>query len=459
MRALNDTQECREGELFVFDSGIPHGFFLSDDRNELRMVRVSFTRTSAKDENDTLGFLLESILNGSRAYEVSVLNSTSMSEICRICGLIRNELTSQSFAKDIALQSYLNLLLTLIGRYTDLADRVAVKHSKEWHLTFAAMSAAALEYLDPAFTLTSISERMFVSPSSLSRAFVKVTGEPFPEYLRRVRMRAACELLEYTDLNNDEIAARCGIRDMAGFYKGFKKIIGMTPLDYRKLNRNSSNIKGEKHMVTVKEISENLQNGRAKIVKSLVEHAIAEGASAEDILNSGLIAGMNVIGERFKKNEIFVPEVLMAARAMNMGMQVLKPILASEGVQATGKVCIGTVQGDLHDIGKNLVKMMLEGKGLEVVDLGVDVPAEKFVQAAIDEGCQVICCSALLTTTMPIMKKVVEAAETAGIRDKVKIMVGGAPVSEDFCHSIGADVYTPDAASAAQAAVDFCKNA
>ena len=209
-------------------------------------------------------------------------------------------------------------------------------------------------------------------------------------------------------------------------------------------------------MQILRDISENLQNGKAKIVKALVEQAVAEGISPEKILNEGLLDGMNVVGEKFKNNEIYVPEVLVAARAMNMGSQILKPLLATEGVKATGKVCIGTVQGDLHDIGKNLVKMMMEGKGLEVVDLGTDVPAETFVQTAIEQNCQVICCSALLTTTMSVMDEVVKAAEAAGIRDKVKIMIGGAPVSEEYCRKIGADCYTVDAASAADAAVAFC---
>ena len=209
-------------------------------------------------------------------------------------------------------------------------------------------------------------------------------------------------------------------------------------------------------MQILRDISENLQNGKAKIVKALVEQAVAEGISPEKILNEGLLDGMSVVGEKFKNNEIYVPEVLVAARAMNMGSQILKPLLAAEGVKATGKVCIGTVQGDLHDIGKNLVKMMMEGKGLEVVDLGTDVPAETFVQTAIEQNCQVICCSALLTTTMSVMDEVVKAAEAAGIRDKVKIMIGGAPVSEEYCRKIGADCYTVDAASAADAAVAFC---
>ncbi len=209
-------------------------------------------------------------------------------------------------------------------------------------------------------------------------------------------------------------------------------------------------------MSIINEISEQLQKGKAKIVKELVGQAIEEGYAVRDILDNGLLAGMSVIGEKFKNNEVFVPEVLVAARAMNMGAALLKPLLAEAGVEATGKVCIGTVKGDLHDIGKNLVKMMMEGKGLEVVDLGTDVTPEQYVDAAVNQNCQIICCSALLTTTMGVMEEVVKATEAAGIRDKVKIMIGGAPVTEAFCEQIGADKYTSDAASAADAAVELC---
>jgi len=204
-------------------------------------------------------------------------------------------------------------------------------------------------------------------------------------------------------------------------------------------------------------ISERLQAGKAKEVKQLVQQAINEGIPAQEILEKGLLSGMSVVGEKFKRNELFVPEVLVAARAMNRGAELLKPLLMQEGVQNVGRVCIGTVQGDLHDIGKNLVKMMMEGQGLEVIDLGTDVSAETFVKTAIEQKCQVICCSALLTTTMSVMAEVVKAAEAAGIRDQVKIMVGGAPVSEEFCKEVGADAYTTDAASAAECAVAFCK--
>ena len=204
------------------------------------------------------------------------------------------------------------------------------------------------------------------------------------------------------------------------------------------------------------EISLQLQAGKAKIVKGLVQQAIDEGIPAQKILEEGLLDGMNVIGIKFKNNEVFVPEVLVAARAMNMGAGLLKPLLAQDGVKASGRVCIGTVRGDLHDIGKNLVKMMMEGKGLEVLDFGTDVAPEAFIKAAVEQDCQIICCSALLTTTMGVMADVVKAAEAAGIRDRVKIMIGGAPVTDAFCKQIGADAYTSDATSAAEKAVEFC---
>lgn len=208
-------------------------------------------------------------------------------------------------------------------------------------------------------------------------------------------------------------------------------------------------------MSTLVEISEALQRGRAKQVKTLIPQALEAGIPAQQILEEGLLAGMSVIGEKFKNNEVFVPEVLVAARAMNAGAELLKPYLTQAGVESKGKVCLGTVKGDLHDIGKNLVRMMFEGKGLEVIDLGVDVDADTFIQTAIDNNCQIIACSALLTTTMSAMADVVNKAKESGIRDRVKIMVGGAPVTDAFCKTIGADAYTPDAASAAEKAVEL----
>jgi 5-methyltetrahydrofolate--homocysteine methyltransferase len=200
------------------------------------------------------------------------------------------------------------------------------------------------------------------------------------------------------------------------------------------------------------EMSENLMKGKANDVKALVEKALQQGLEPGKILNEGLLSGMSIVGEKFKKNEVYVPEVLIAARAMKAGMLVLQPVLASAGVKPRGTAVVGTVKGDLHDIGKNLVCMMLEGAGFKVADAGIDVSPEKFVQVATDSQAQVIGVSALLTTTMTNMKAVVAAVKASPLAGKVKVMIGGAPVTQSFCDEIGADGYAPDAASAADLA-------
>ena len=208
---------------------------------------------------------------------------------------------------------------------------------------------------------------------------------------------------------------------------------------------------------TLSEISEWLQKGRAPKVKAAVIKALEEGIPASEILEDGLLAGMDIIGQKFKNNEVFVPEVLVAARAMNRGVEILRPYLVEDGVETKGTVILGTVKGDMHDIGKNLVRMMMEGKGLEVIDIGVDVPTESFLDAAREHNAKLICCSALLTTTMGEMKNVVDAVKASEMNGKVKIMIGGAPITQTFCEQIGADCYTPDAASAAEVALKFCE--
>ena len=189
-------------------------------------------------------------------------------------------------------------------------------------------------------------------------------------------------------------------------------------------------------------------------VKELVQAAIDEGVEIEKILNEGLIAGMAVVGKKFRNNEFYVPEVLIAARAMHKGMDIIQPLLEGAGVEPLARVAIGTVKGDLHDIGKNLVSMMLKGAGFQVEDLGIDVPSEKFVQIA-REGYQVICLSALLTTTMPAMKVVIEDLHKEGFKGKVGILIGGAPVTQNYADEIGADGYAPDASSAVDKAKEL----
>ena len=208
-------------------------------------------------------------------------------------------------------------------------------------------------------------------------------------------------------------------------------------------------------MAELQAIAENLIKGNASETKRLSQEAVKEGIPPEQILNQGLIAGMNVVGERFKKNEVYVPEVLIAARAMHSAMDVLRPLLTSTGVQEIGSVAIGTVKGDLHDIGKNLVAMMLEGAGFKVIDLGIDVGPEKFIEAVENQKVDIVAMSALLTTTMPGMKTVIESLRSAGVRERVKTMIGGAPVTQQYADEIGADGYAPDAASAADKAKEL----
>jgi 5-methyltetrahydrofolate--homocysteine methyltransferase len=205
-------------------------------------------------------------------------------------------------------------------------------------------------------------------------------------------------------------------------------------------------------MAILEEISGMVQKGKAKDVVSLVNQALEEGHSAQEILDKGLLKGMGELGVRFKNNEVFVPEVLVAARALNQGSAILKEKLVEEGAKAIGTVVIATVAGDLHDIGKNLVRMMMEGVGLTVIDLGVDVSDEKIVEAVKEHNPDIVALSALLTTTMDQQSSVIKALQEAGVRDKVKVMVGGAPITPSFCEAIGADSYTPDASTAAEVA-------
>ena len=201
-------------------------------------------------------------------------------------------------------------------------------------------------------------------------------------------------------------------------------------------------------MKILEEMADEVQKGNYDSVEVLVERALAQDMSAEEILNGGLVEGMNTVSEKFKNNEIFIPEVLISARAMSSGLEILNPLLAEANVISKGKVVIGTVKGDLHDIGKNIVAMLLRGAGFDVVDLGADVPLEKFVEFVKKERADVVGISALLTTTMIFMKEIIEALKNEGLRENVKVIIGGAPVTDSFAAQIQADGYAPDAASA-----------
>ena len=205
-------------------------------------------------------------------------------------------------------------------------------------------------------------------------------------------------------------------------------------------------------MSILEEISEFLQKGKRKNVKALIEQALEEGIDPKIILKEGLMSGMSITGGKFKREEVFVPDVMMAARAMNVGLSILEPKLVEAGNEPIGRVVIGTVQGDLHDIGKNLTAMLLKGAGFEIYDMGVDVSAEAFLEKAEEVNADIIGLSALLSTTMSQMKEVIDLLKEKNLRDKYIVMIGGAPITNEFAEEIGADYYTPDAASAAEVA-------
>ena len=465
-RLLDQEIPCSKGDICIIPPNVPHGYYLSHASDVLTVRQMELDiedwfsgAVIAKDSPE----YCHGVFRESSVVAYATLNAYMQDRVYLLYDYIECELQEQKQGWRDLIRAHLTDLFISIARYISAAIKNTVSVSaKEWSVAATAMRVANEQCGDSTLSLATIAAELYISRSQLSRIFKSTTGVGFPDYLRSIRVRHVCALLKTESATIEAIARACGFRDMNTFYKVFESIVGMTPKQYKQLQintpqKNKTQKKENAIMVILSDISEQLQKGKAKIVKELVQQAIDEGADPEQILNEGLLAGMSVIGEKFKNNEVFVPEVLVAARAMNMGAQILKPHLAAQGVQATGKICIGTVQGDLHDIGKNLVKMMMEGKGLEVIDLGTDVPAETFVQTAIEQNCQVICCSALLTTTMPVMEAVVKAAEAAGIRSKVKIMIGGAPVSQEYNDKIGADCYTVDAASAADAAVEFCK--
>ena len=459
-RVMNKSDECQVGDMYIIGSGVSHGYYACDGVHFPTVLSVRFdpkSVLSGKYADPTRPQFCYGIFRDNVPISYALLNSHSITEITNICKSLKDELENSSLENFEAARSYLILLLITVARYINLADTVLPSYSKEWSIVSAAIREIFNRCSDVDMTLESIATTLYVSKSHLSRLFQKVVGEPFLDYVRKVRIKKACNLLHYTTMTNEEIVGKCGLKDIPTFYRQFKSVTGMTPHQYR-ISQNS-NYRSDsviKEQV-LNELSDCLQNGRLSQSGELLKKALDSGISATEILNNGLLVGMNIVADRFKNNEVFVPTVLAAAKVMNSGIEILKPYLVNEKMKYIGKVCIGTVRGDLHDIGKNLVKIMMQSKGLEVIDLGVDVAPQEFINTAIEQRCQVICCSALLTTTMGIMREVVECAKEAGIRDTVKILIGGAPVTEEFCREIGADMFTPDAVSAAEAAIQFCR--
>ena len=455
-RMMNETTECCTGDMYILSKGIPHGYFAKSEteRPTVRTILFKATELFNGDFSDfnSLKFCY-GVFRDKIPVSYAMLTSRTLSRLEEIFSAIDREVQQKEPMWQEAVKGHLVLLMITVARYINMAETVETKHPKDWITVSAAMKEVLEHFGDTEMTLESIASSLFISKSHLSRLFQKVTGESFIDYVRNVRINRACELLRGTMMTNSEIVAECGLKDVPSFYRLFRTVVGMTPYQYRMSNKKYFDDTVSENMLY--EISEKLQKGNSKSLEELVIKALESGISVVDILEKGLIRGMDSIGKRFKNNEVYVPEVMVAARAMNMVMKILKPYIAKDGIRSRGRVCIGTVQGDLHDIGKNLVKLMMEGKGIEVIDLGTDVSPETYIKAAIENKCKIICCSALLTTTMDVIGDVVKECERAGIRDKVKIMIGGAPITKEFCDGIGADCYTDDAASAAEAAVRF----
>lgn len=455
-RVLNQVIPCQEGDVFILNEHVPHRCYSSEPGNPLTIRRIIFSPREwlfSEYASSTEPKFLYGCFRENNVMACAMLTQAVQETVGRLYDEIAVEFYDRKAEWKEATRARLVLLLVSIARYTNCAIKnITQETSDAWNPISSVIAMVHEKYCDSELTLEFIASSFHLSRAYLGKIFKQSTGITFSDYLRHVRLENACSLLIETNQTVEEIMIACGMRDSTSFYKAFGEYFGMTPNNYRK-----QHLKEKQNMSILDEISETLQKGKGKLVAELVQKALDEGVAPDAVLNEGLLSGMSIIGEKFKNNEVYVPEVLVAARAMNKGTAILKPHLAAAGVQATGKVCIGTVQGDLHDIGKNLVKMMMEGKGLEVVDLGTDVSPESFVRTAMEQNCQVICCSALLTTTMGVMEEVVKKAVELGVRDKVKIMIGGAPVNQAFCEKIGADCYTPDAASAADAAVKFCR--
>ena len=464
-RVLNQTIPCTAGDLYIVAPNVPHGYFRAEDSEDLQIKKIFFDPkdwfppdcAAPDDPRYCFGVFSD---NSILAY--AMLNAKTYIETDLLITSIIKEAVEKKTEWKAALGAYLTQLLVKLGRYINGAIKnIPIAPSKEWNLVLSTVRFIMRSFDEPDLTLETIANSLYISKSHLSRLFKKLIGESFSEYLRRIRMDQACRLLRETRLTAEEIVFRCGLRDMPSFYRNFQAVTHMTPHQYRLAQNPDVPPEEQKEKrelsALISEISEKLQQGKAKEMKERIQNALQLGCDPNEILNDGLLKGMDTLGEKFKNNEIFVPEVLVSARAMNLGMQTLKPHLSQEHAAAKGRVCLGTVQGDLHDIGKNLVRIMMEGRGLEVIDLGVDVAPEAFVEAAIENNCDIIACSALLTTTIGVIEEIVKECEKAGIRHRVKIMVGGAPVTEEFCKKIGADVYTADAGSAAEAAVELCQ--
>jgi len=452
-RIWNESYPVSAGDLFVLNVAVPHGFFSVSENESLVIHSLYFDPQDVFDGEITeIGgsrYLYGMFSHNNFAIHL-MLKPKQIKNISHEFNEIGMESEKMQTDWQDAMRARITLLLLNLKRLAENTGRSHIYNDRKDTMIVTDIFRLVREnYADPDFSLKTISDMMFKSISALSINFYDITGIHFSDYLCSFRMHQAASLALETDLSNEKIASMCGYCNMHSFYKQFRQIIGTSPGEFRKQNKIASN-KSEHILYT--RISEKLQQCKREDVLNLVVQGLDEGLAPLDILNKGLVHGMNIIASRFHSNDIFVIEVHAAARIMNASLEVLKPYLVGSEIFSLGRAVICTVKGDLHDIGKNMVKLMLQTEGIECIDLGVDVPPSMVVDAVRENNVQIVCLSSLLTTTMMALKDTIDALEKAGLREQLKIMVGGAPITKEFAESIGADCYTPDAVTAAREA-------
>ena len=458
-RIFNQSFPCQEGDVYIVQEHIPHGFFASDEASPVTVRRVRlllsdwFSGETVRPESE--GYCFGLFPDGApMAY--AMLTQQSRWEILQYTDKMMAESKDRQFGWHENIASLLTLLLNTVSRYVQSAVRDEMRFSvKERGVIQEVIHTVDEHFAENDLRLEKMASENFMSTSVLSRLFSQYMGQSFTEYVRSYRLEQVCRLLKETDEPIVEVVQRCGIRDIPSFYRSFQKYTGQTPSHYRKYWKNQA--EPDRPFGILDLISEKVQNGKSREVVQLIAQALKENQAPEAIVNDGLVAGMRIVGIRFKNNEVFVPEVLMASRAMNAGLQFLQPYLVKENVKPLGKAVICTVKGDMHDIGKNLVKIMMEGRGITCLDLGVDVSPDRVIEVVREQHPDLVCLSALLTTTVVVLKDMIDLLERESLRDSVCVMVGGAPVTDEYAEEIGADIFTDNAAQAAEEAAAYLK--
>ena len=458
-----ESYPIHPGDVFILNSSVPHGLFSVSDTDPLTVRSLYFDPADLfSDEIVEIGnpqYIYG--LFSSNNFVVSLpLKSKSLRNLSQNFDEISLEIEKHKLDWEQVVSFQLALLLLQIKRLAaDSAPQFYTCHPSSMEntvLTAEVLHLIKTHYAEPLFSMKSISEILHVSTSSLSRSFHDVTGKYFSDYLCLYRIRQALSMISETEISIEEIASLCGYNDMHSFYRQFKQVMGITPKELRKQNPEHPiqiyQTNKELNHILYTEIIENLQCGKRKEIRSLILQALDEGFSPDEILQEGLVKGMNALGEKFQTNKAFLADVLAAANIMDNCMEILRPYFPATSTSFQYCAVICTVRGDMHSIGKNLVKLMLETTGIRCIDLGEDVSPQEVVDAVREHHAGLVCLSALLTSTMIAQKDTIDALVDAGLRKRVKVMVGGAPVTQEFADRIGADAYTPDAITAAQAA-------